>query len=254
LSPLGTSPDSLGAVIIDALRLRSPSMGLPHAYRSLLLLAENQASIARDLNIEPLELRVWLQPLLTHVVSLWNRSKEHPELFATFSLPPNTHPNLVAVHNWAYASLAFGQSLEALGAIEDALGTAAANPLLANAISLGRATRSLGQLEHDFDVEDILNDSGQAFYETLGRRLALLVLLNEDRAQTLCEALLTQCFRHGPRILDAAVLLTASRLNLGEFIRACDFANYARKLDNDRDTKLALEALIAPFIGRSQNK
>jgi hypothetical protein len=198
------------------------------------------------------ELQSWLQPLLAQVISLWNHSKERPELFACFSLPPNNRPNLVAVHNWTYASLVFAQKLGAAGIMRAALDEAAANPALTNAISLGRSTRSLSQPDHDYNVGAILSESGQAFYDTLGRRLALLLLINEERAQELCKALLTQCFRHGPRILDAAVLLAASRLKLSEFIKTCAYANYTRKLENDRDTKLALEPLIAPFIASAR--
>lgn len=246
--------ECLGAIIISALKQRSASMGLPNSYQSLLLLAENQASIARDLRIADRELKLWLQPLFTQVISLWNHAKERPEIFASFSLPPNDRPNLVAVHNWTYASLVFAQSLDASGAMRAALEEAAANPALTNAISLGRSTRSLSERDHDYNLDAVLSDGGQAFYDSLGRRLALLLLINEDHAQELCKALLTQCFRHGPRILDAAVLLAASRLNLTEFIKTCDYANYSRKLDNDRDTKLALEPLIAPLIESARQR
>jgi hypothetical protein len=58
-------------------------------------------------------------------------------------------------------------------------------------------------------------ESREGFYSALGRRLFVLQRMAGDELERqLCGALLHQCVRQGPRVLDAAVILAASRLNL----------------------------------------
>jgi hypothetical protein len=241
--------DSLGQVVNIAIAPRSVSIGLQSAYQVLMRLANHQSQIASDLALDISEFKMWVQPLLPLIIALWQRAQAHAAIFATFSLPPNERPNSVVVHNWAYASLAFAGTLDAADDMNRALNQAATNPLLSNAISLGKSTRSLIRSDLELlDIGAIQEENSQAFYDNLGRRLACLRLFEYEKQQALCKALLTQCFKHGPKILDAAVILAATRSDLGEFITSRDHVNYVRKLDNDRDVKLAIEPLLAPFI------
>jgi len=131
--------------------------------------------------------------------------------------------------------------------MRQALDVASMQPLLANAVALGRATRSVTDVATDFGPNAILDENAATFYDALGRRIALLQLLDQDRAHALCAVLVTQCFCHGPRALDAAIFYAAARLNLGDHVRKCKHPTYTKKLDNERDIKLAVEPILATF-------
>jgi hypothetical protein len=171
-------------------------------------------------------------------------AKDRPLLFAPFSLPPATRPNPVIVHNWAFASILFAESLQQGDRLLVALAAAATEPVLADPIALARATRSVAGDETKVAPAEIRTENRDAFYSVLGRRLVALQKADEDNGREICKALLDQSFRQGPRYLDAAVFLSASRLNLAAYVTQTDRSDYMKRLENDRDLRLALGPIL----------
>jgi hypothetical protein len=89
-----------------------PNISFAFAYEALLLLADRQQQIGTDISLSLAEFRSWLQPILDLVVEVWAKSGDKPLLFATFSIPPPTKPSSVIIHNWAFASIGFAQSMK----------------------------------------------------------------------------------------------------------------------------------------------
>ena len=83
-----------------------------------------------------------------------------------------TRPDPVLIHNWAFASIVFGESLGRLDAVLEVLTGAMAQPLIADAIALARATRSAGAGEDTIELDAIRGENRDTFYSALGRRLA----------------------------------------------------------------------------------
>jgi hypothetical protein len=220
-----------------------PAIALPVAYEPLLLLASDQQRIAEEISVSIESFRTLLYPILDLVISLWRRATDHPLLFAPFSFPPRTKPNSTMVHNWAYASIVFAESLGRGDEILHALEGAAAQSLLADPIALARATRSLAG-----DVEvapaSIRSENRESFYSAMGRRLALLEKIDLQRRTEICKAMLDQCFRHGPRDLDATVFLSASHLNLGGYVSQKEHFEYLRRVEQRRELQLALFPIL----------
>jgi hypothetical protein len=65
---------------------------------------------------------------------------------------------------------------------------------------------------------------------------------------------LDQCLRHGPRGLDAAVFLLAQQLDLTISEGNAEYSNYAKRLDNSRDLRVALAPILAELRPRQQTK
>ncbi len=222
----------------------NPSMALPFAYDPLLLLANEQGKIADDISLSLESFRSWLSPILELVITLWLQAKDRPLLFAPFSLPPPTRPNSIIVHNWAYASILFAESLQQGERLFAALAAARTQPALADPVALARATRSVAGNETKVDPAEMRTENRDTFYSVVGRRLVLLQNVDEERGREICEALLDQCFRQGPRDLDAAVFLSASRLNLGAYVTQTDRSDYMKRLENNRDLRLTLVPIL----------
>jgi len=214
------------------------SLALPAAYATLLLLANQQKKIADELSLDLNEFRSLLSPLIPLVANLWIQAKDRPLLFAPFSLPPATVPNPVIVHNWAYASLIFAESLEQGDNILGALTTAMTQPMLKNSIALARATRSVADKSIKIDPEEIQKEDRDTFYSVLGRRLVVLQRLDDEHGREVCRALIDQCFRLGPRELDAAVFLSAARFDIAASVSRSDQSDYMKRLENHRDLRL----------------
>jgi hypothetical protein len=169
---------------------------------------------------------------------------DRPSLFAPFSLPPTTVPDPVIVHNWAFASIVFAESVQRGSQILAALADAMNQPMLQRSIALARATRSVAEKSIEIDPEEIRNENRDTFYSALGRRLVVLQRLDGERGRDLCSALLDQCLRQGPRYLDAAVLLSATRLGMSASIVQTDYSDYVKRMGNNRDLRLALIPLL----------
>ena len=59
------------------------------------------------------------------------------------------------------------------------------------------------------------------------------------------KALLDQCFRLGPRGIDAAVFLFAKEYQLDDITGNPEYPNYAKRLENNRELRLALTPILA---------
>jgi hypothetical protein len=232
------------AKILQSASESRTSIALPGAYASLLLIANQDKKIADDLSLDLNEFRSWLTPLISLVANLWIQAKGRPSLFAPFSLPPATVPNPVIVHNWAFASIVFAESMRQGDQILAALSDAMTQPMLQSSIALARATRSVAETSVEADPGEIRKENRDTFYSALGRRLVVLQRLDDEHGREVCRALLDQCFRQGPRDLDAAVLLSAARLGMGASIAQTDHSDYVKRMGNSRDLRLALIPLL----------
>jgi hypothetical protein len=235
--------DALVQVMASAMTAR-PSLSFAFAYDALLLLAARQTKIAKDISVEIDEFRAWLKPMLDLLPNIWMTSKESPLIFAPFSLPPATKPNSVTVHNWAYASINFALSMGELPSILSILESAAEVSVLREPILRARATRLSASNWDKFDPKNIRSEDRKTFYAALGQRLAQLMRIPVQAAADLLEALLDQCLRQGPHGLDLAVFLSAIERGITDFKARPDYQNYIKRLDNDRDLRLA----IAPIL------
>jgi hypothetical protein len=235
--------DALVQVMASATTAR-PSLSFAFAYEALLLLAAKQTKIAKDISVEIAEFRSWLKPMLDLLADIWIKSKENPLIFAPFSLPPATKPNSVTVHNWAYASIDFALSLGELPSILPILESAAEVPSLREPILRARATRLAASNWDKFNPETIRLEDRATFYAALGQRLAQFIRIPVQARADLLEALLDQCLRQGPHGLDLAVFLSAIERGITDFKTRPDYQNYMKRLDNDRDLRLA----IAPIL------
>jgi hypothetical protein len=237
-------------LILRSAKEKHPSIALPSAYAPLLLLADRQQAIARDISVNTDTFRSWLQPIVPLVTDLWTMAKERPVVFAGFSIPPASKPDPIIVHNWAFASTSFAESLQENEKLQAAITLAATQPDLRNPISLARATRAAAGKSENLGIEDIRSENRDAFYSALGRRLALLHRLDPVQGIEVCKALLDQCLRLGPRDMDAAIFLSVDRLKLGEYVLQPSYFDYMKRLDNNRE----LRSSLAPILEIFRNK
>ena len=68
----------------------------------------------------------------------------------------------------------------------------------------------------------------------------MLAKLPEDRAAILCEALLRQCLRYGPREIDAAVFAFAVRSQFGSVAKEELGKNYSLRVSASREYRMAI--------------
>jgi hypothetical protein len=219
-----------------------PSLSFSASYEGLLLLAERFSQIAEALALRPEVFRTWLQPLLAAVTQVWIKAKDDPMIFAQFSLPPQTKPNAVVVHNWAFASISFAKVLGREGEILQVLAVAAEQSQLTGSIAKARASRLAAGDFEEIDAATILAENRETFYAALGQRLVRVRRMTQN--EPIVRAFLDQCLRYGPNGLDAAVLLLAEDLKLGETKDNPHYVNYERRLENSRDLRLALSPLL----------
>jgi len=234
-------------LILESAKKPHPSIALSIAYDPLLLLADRKEQIAGDILMSAKKFVSLLKPLVPLVTDLWNVAIDQPLLFTSFSIPSATIPDSTLVHNWTVASLRFAKSLNKDQQIKEAIASAETQPLLRDAIKLGRATLSLAAEYDAGDTENIRTESREAFYSSLGRRLALLQKLDDEQARDLCTVLLDQCCRFGPQELDAAVFLSAIHLGISERNRYITLSDYRKKIDNNRILQLALLPILHIF-------
>src|SRR5579864_141697 len=238
--------DALQALtrILESASAARPSISLGHAYSPLSLLAERQAQIIADTSIPPSTFRVQLEKLLDFVFNDTATTEKNPMVFASLSIPPPTKPNATLIHNWAFCSLSFAMSLGAGQKMIAALSSAQSQPDLANSIALGRATRLAGGDDEELNVDEIRAQHRDAFYASLGQRLIRLQRLSSEARKEIVVAFLAQCFRLGPSGLDAAVFLSAAELGVRNFSADPEYWNYMKRLENNRELRLALMPMI----------
>jgi hypothetical protein len=242
---------ALIAIVNSAIGKR-PSLSFPFAYLPLLLLAARQDKIADDIQVTVDEFRGWLKPVLDLFPAVWAKSKENPLIFAQFSLPEATKPNSVTIHNWAYASINFALSMGDLPSMLSILDSASQVPVLRDSILTARATRLSASEWEKFDPAAIQSEDRNTFYSALGQRLAQIRKIPNDARPSIIRSLLDQCFRQGPHGLDLAVFLTAIDTGIGDFETNSEYRSYMKRLDNDRELRLAISPTLVD-IQKSSN-
>lgn len=232
---------------------KHPSMNLAHAYSSLMLLTDRQNEIAADISVDITEFRLWLKSLLPLVCTIWNKAKSQPLIFSTFSIPAAERPDSTVVHNWTFASMHFAASIGQEAVLKQLIADAATEPSLANGIALARVTRSVAQNLDDSDLDEIRLENREIFYAALGLRLSRLKKYDPEMARVYCKALIDQCFRLGPRDIDAAVFLEGYHLEIASYIVNIDASNYRKRLRNIPDLRQNLEPILALFNDSSMD-
>jgi hypothetical protein len=223
------------------------------SYETLNVLAVRHRDIARALSVNLEEFHARIEPLLGRVKEVWNRAKSEPMIFRQFSLPPQTRPNAIIVHNWAFSSINFAKVLHREDEMLEVLATVAKEQSsLADSIAKARAGRLAAG---DFEIIDLTSigaENRETFYSVLGRRLMRIRELSEP--EPFVKILLDQCLRHGPNGLDAAVFIIATDLKLNEVQENLRYVNYERRLENNRDLRLALSPLLEALKVSSEDE
>ncbi|WP_437545622.1 hypothetical protein WME97_39950 [Sorangium sp. So ce367] len=222
------------------------SYGLAFAYDAILILINFQQKIQEMFPGDEEWIRAAYHDLLACIVVVWRAAASRPLIFAPFSLPPPTQPNPVIIHNWAFASLRFAETLDQTAEVEAALREASTNMELAPHIALARATRAVARPIDNNALEEARTADPEIFYTTIGRRLAQIKASTSDPTE-LCRILIEQCFRFGPKEIDAAVFLEAARLGLHGHVRASGLRDYAKRLEGDRERRLVLAPILDLF-------
>ncbi|MGO9399103.1 MAG: hypothetical protein ACLP19_14860 [Xanthobacteraceae bacterium] len=224
---------------------RRIALAFPFAYETFIILAERQQQIAENISVRPEELQVWLHSLLEQIIAVWSQAVKTPGIFAAFAIPPRSTPDPVVVHNWAFGSIALAKSLGEKDRMLAALDAAAKEPTLRGPITLARAVRiGPGELE-SLKPATIQSDNAETFYSALGQRLVSLQYLDTALRDAVIDSLLKQCLRLGPNGLDAAVFLTAGEQRLELLRNAPEYADYVKRVANNRDLRLALMPFVA---------
>jgi hypothetical protein len=222
-----------------------PSLGLATAYEALLQLVRSQETLFQVLGLTDAEWKRMLEPVTATLLDVWHAATGNPALLANFSIPFPTAANPTIVHNWTFASLAFGEAVGELPRIETALALASVNPELRTNIAIARAIRMPADYRPTLAPEAILEESREPFYAALGQRLALLASEAPDRQPALLAALLKQCLRHGPEGLDAGVLAVAIQRELSfPEVEQSTWERYEQRLGQKDSLRFSLSALL----------
>ena len=111
-------------------------------------------------------------------------------------------------------------------------------------MAVARAFRvTAGDLE-TFNLESIQGEKKDAFYAALGQRLVLLRALPMNPLTNITAVLLEQCFRLGPKGLDAGVFVAALEIGIQSESLSPEAMAYRRRLDNDPELRLSLAPLF----------
>jgi len=238
---------ALSKILKSALNTR-PSISFVGAHQGILALASRERAIAGDLSISVEDYRGKVSPILELIFDVWERAKHTPTVFAPFSIPPRSTPSAVAVHNWAFASIALAQTLGQRDRMMSALASAETQSQLKSAIGLARATRLIAGDPEPFNPESIRLEEREAFYAALGRRLLILQRADASTRKITVDALIDKCLQVGPRGLDAAIFLLASETGAKPLNAYSEFTNYQKRLEHDRDLRLSLRPLLNELL------
>ncbi len=220
-----------------------PSMTLSESYKILSLLADRREQIISETKFDKVMFHNKLEKILQLVIAVWERAANKPILFASFSIPFPTKPNSAVIHNWAFASVRFGLSIDKGTEVLLALSNAERNPDLTNAVSFGRAA-SLGGAEIDtVTTEKIAGESREAFYAALGNRLLQLRTREGTAKLELLVALIDKCLRVGPNGLDSGIFLLANDVDPNSIRKSPEFNNYKMRLERSDDQMMRLSLI-----------
>jgi hypothetical protein len=230
--------------ILQSSETKHPSIGLAVAYDVVMMLVDRQTVFSTELAIDRSEIdKIWHR-INAALLNLWSAAKVNPLVFASFSLPAATKPNLTIVHNWAFASVRFAESLDSKASMMEALQSAMEEDSLRDGVALAMATGAKTDEQIEVAPDKIRLENSEVFYSALGRRLALLPKLDIEPALRLCKALLAQCFRYGPRGIDAGVLVYAAHLGMAGQFEPDAGSNYLKRVEESREIRMSLLPLL----------
>jgi hypothetical protein len=230
--------------ILQSSETSHPSLGLPDAYAAVLMLVDRQDVFASELSIGRSEIDEKWNDIYSAVLNLWSVVKAKPLSIAQFSIPAATRPNPTIIHNWAFASVRIAESLAKKEPMMEALRSAMEQEVLRDPIALALVTGTKADEDVDIAPDKVSSENSSTFYSALGRRLALLPKLDARTARRLCRVLLQQCFRYGPRGLDAAIFVYATQYGLAGQFDPDAGANYLKRVEGNRELRLSLVPLL----------
>ena len=238
--------DALNALerILQSSETNHPSIGLAFSYDVVMMLVDRQTVFATELAIDRSEIDKLWHRIYSALLNLWSAAKVNPLVFASFSLPAATKPNFTIVHNWAFASVRFAESLDSKASMMEALQSTMEADSLRDGIALALATGAKTDEQMEVAPDKIRLENSEVFYSALGRRLALLPKLDIEAALRLCKALLAQCFRYGPRGIDAGVLVYAAHLGMAGQFEPDAGSNYLKRVEEGREVRMSLLPLL----------
>jgi hypothetical protein len=227
----GVSDALIGlASILESAKNEWPSIVIAYAYQPLILLANRHEEIASAVGEPSSSFRTRLVHLVNLIVDFWKQVAQRPLILAQFSIPPATIPDRVIAHNWTYASIAFAVELGEEARILEVLDEVVrSQPSLADPIIQAKATRSAEIGNVSISPDEIRKESRDVFYALLGYRLSLLSRMTDVEARECCSALIDQCIRQGPREVDAAIFLLASRLRMADYAAQLSWSDYTKR-------------------------
>lgn len=240
--------DGLEKVIDSAKSGTRVSMSFPFINSVLLLLVEYKTRIRAAL----LEHQTWfdekLVELAEHLAEMWEFAPTNPMVFAPFAIPAPTKPNLVAIHNCAFASMRFAHAVGREERIARALDKACESDVLRPQIVLARATHASGA-KYTGNGQQVIGEfeDRNTFYEAIGRRLTYLQRLASEEAKPFATKLIEKCMQLGPHPADAGVFLVAANLGLHEQVRANGLRVYEKRVRDDSETRFLLLPLMDLF-------
>lgn len=238
--------DALAGLVanLDTARVERPSIMLAHAYEPLLALTHSLDAISAAFQLSPSEEAALARPVIDALAAFWVAAEDNPQLFAPFAIASPMEPNMIIVQNWAFATAGFARRVGAEALLDEAMGCAARNPVLSQAITLGQALRLTAEDPELLDREAIIAHSREPFYAAIGQRMAqIMTLPDAARAETIL-ALSEQCLVHGPNALDAGVFLLAAQAQLVPDVPAALVKAYRVRLDRDRNLRRSLLPLL----------
>lgn len=204
-----------------------PRLALAYAYAPLQMITNRQKAFADELKLPQADIDAMWVEIYDVVVDFWNQLAAKPGLLAPFSFVPRSESNPVLVHNWAFASLRFAESLDRRPEMEEWIMRAGEKQeSLRNAIQRALVIGATSDKDVAISPGEIEDEAPDVFYDGLGRRLLVMDSMATPDAMNLCKVLLQQCMRFGPRGLDAVVIFSASRLGLAGQLASALATNY----------------------------
>ena len=234
--------------ILETASSGKPAISFTDAFHPLILLSNSKEDLASDLALDPSSADELLRPLIPLLLEVWRVAAENPLIFAGFALPRRTHPNGTLVHNWTFATMAFGRAMSVLPDMRDAVAIAEGNPDLQRAISVAKSVRIGAGDPDDFNEEAILRAGSDAFYAALGSRLVVARRLPKDERVAKLSALIRGCFRFGPDGMDCGVLLAALDYELKLDAGSVDAQAYEKRLQDKRDLRMSLFPILKELL------
>jgi tetratricopeptide (TPR) repeat protein len=250
LVPDLVGPDRILAGIQELRALLEQTTAYPHrhfmsnAFYPLRVLAHQiiTEKLSRDGVLEK-----DLNLLFGKLLEIWSVVIQKPEIMASFSIPTKTQPEDALVHNWALATLEFGEALGRQSEASTRLDSARAVKQLATGVTLAYGTLQAERSTEgafELDVNHVRSTNKEAFYASLGRYLLIMSNLGESRKDFVA-ALLDQILKFGPRDADVAILLAALQQRIPIEERAIDFSNYKQRALADSKARVLLQPVLS---------